>query len=86
MVCLYLLFIRLLFPTLFQKLILLIIVTVSYNVALFKITEFVATAIEVPEEASESLQTFQCFFYRLSYTIRHPDLLAQDLCEHGVID
>ena len=42
--------------------------------------------IEIPEEASESLQTFQCFFYRLSFTIRHPDLLAQDLHEHGVID
>ena len=42
--------------------------------------------IEIPEEAAESLQTYQHFFYRLSYTIRHPDLLAQDLREHGVID
>ena len=53
---------------------------------LSKVTEFVATVIEVPEEVSESLQTFRLFFSRLSYTIRHPDLFVQDLCEHGVID
>ena len=53
---------------------------------LTKVIEFVVTVIEVPEEVSENLQTFQRFFYRLSYTIRHPDLLVQCLCEHGVID
>ena len=50
------------------------------------VTEFVAAAIEVSEEVSKNLQTFRHFFSRLSYTIRHPDLLVQDLCEHGVID
>ena len=53
---------------------------------LSKFIESLATVIEVSEKASQSLQTFQHFFYRLSYTIRHPDLLAQDLCERGVID
>ena len=56
-----------------------------YCVVLSKVTEFVATVTEVPEEVSESLQTFQRFFSRLSYTIRHPDLV-QDLCEHGIVD
>ena len=42
--------------------------------------------ILMPVEVQGSITAFRLFYYRLSLTIRLPDLLAQELCARGVID
>ena len=42
--------------------------------------------IEIPPEAYGTVLVFRKFYHRLSFTIRRPDHLAQDLCSRGVID
>ena len=42
--------------------------------------------IVIPAEVYGIVTAFRQFYHRLSFTIRHPDLLAQELCVRGVID
>ena len=42
--------------------------------------------IVVPAEVYGTVTAFRRFHHRLAFTIRRPDLLAQELCARGVID
>lgn len=42
--------------------------------------------IELSVEASAILSVYHRFYHRLSYAIRHPDLLTQELYVQGIID
>ena len=42
--------------------------------------------IEIPAELYGTVSAFRQFRHRLSFTIRRPDHLVQDLCARGVID
>ena len=47
---------------------------------------FSLSGIAIPTEVRGIVIAFRQFRHRLAFTIRRPDLLAQELCARGVID